>query len=362
MEALQGNWLIDNAAKYQILGIGTPCMDILVKMSTSVLKEMSLQKGDSLVVNNKDRFQEILEKGKQNIQDLTKVLGGSCLNTVKTLSKLGIPTAFLSQVGNDDSWNSFKKLLNQLSIYSISSLTDLPISQVAACITEEGERAFAVYPNVSMNISRDLLTKKLFENVKVLHFEGYVLREYAFSFIKEAVLQAKAAGTMISYDLGCEDIVSNEKFRNAFLELLPQVDVLFANEQEMNALRWLLPLESQISSEKIGSHLVDNYCHTVVLLKGKEGVEIFSKDVGHFIVPTEEVSVVDSDGAGDFFTGGFLAALVEGLPLKECAEIGNVLGGLVVQHEGANLSEGAWDLALKTFEQYVKHIRCQKAS
>jgi sugar/nucleoside kinase (ribokinase family) len=52
-------------------------------------------------------------------------------------------------------------------------------------------------------------------------------------------------------------------------------------------------------------------------------------------VPALSVQVVDTTGAGDSYCGGFLAGLVAGRPLVECAVMGTVSASFVVQACGA---------------------------
>ena len=45
--------------------------------------------------------------------------------------------------------------------------------------------------------------------------------------------------------------------------------------------------------------------------------------------------VVDTTGAGDLFSAGFLAGHVKGRPLKECLIMGSVAAAEVISHYGA---------------------------
>lgn len=47
--------------------------------------------------------------------------------------------------------------------------------------------------------------------------------------------------------------------------------------------------------------------------------------------PLSEDRIVDTNGAGDAFAGGFLGALVLGRPMEECVAIGHRLGAMCVQ-------------------------------
>jgi adenosine kinase len=49
------------------------------------------------------------------------------------------------------------------------------------------------------------------------------------------------------------------------------------------------------------------------------------------VKPLSDDQIVDTNGAGDAFAGGFIGALVAGKSLDDCIEIGHTLGGMCVQ-------------------------------
>jgi sugar/nucleoside kinase (ribokinase family) len=51
---------------------------------------------------------------------------------------------------------------------------------------------------------------------------------------------------------------------------------------------------------------------------------------------------LDTTGAGDLFISGFLFGLLRGKPMAICAHYGALLGGAVVQYEGAEIPGVAW--------------------
>ena len=55
----------------------------------------------------------------------------------------------------------------------------------------------------------------------------------------------------------------------------------------------------------------------------------------HVIAGEKVAKVVDSTGAGDMFAGGFMAAMVEGRSLPDCARVGCITAAEVISHYGA---------------------------
>ena len=63
---------------------------------------------------------------------------------------------------------------------------------------------------------------------------------------------------------------------------------------------------------------------------------------------------VDTTGAGDFYAAGFLAALCEGLNIRQCGTIGAITAGKVIEVVGTTLSEEAWEEIQRLVEQVRK--------
>ena len=85
----------------------------------------------------------------------------------------------------------------------------------------------------------------------------------------------------------------------------------------------------------MGENLFYYGIKNVVMKIGTRGCYIRNKD-GVMIVPAcKGITAVDTIGAGDNFASGFIAALLQGKDIKECAEYANCTAAIAVQHPGA---------------------------
>jgi sugar/nucleoside kinase (ribokinase family) len=107
-----------------------------------------------------------------------------------------------------------------------------------------------------------------------------------------------------------------------------EIDILFANENELAALTGTDDIERGIASiaPKVPVLVVTRGPHGAIALAGGERAE----------VPAEPVArVVDTTGAGDLFAAGFLHGHVGGLPLRDCLKLGAICAAEVISHYGA---------------------------
>ena len=66
---------------------------------------------------------------------------------------------------------------------------------------------------------------------------------------------------------------------------------------------------------------------TLVVVQGQEPQ--------YFSFPAiADSEIVDTNGAGDSFVGGFLAQLIQGKSLATCVHAGNYAAGVVIRHSG----------------------------
>jgi sugar/nucleoside kinase (ribokinase family) len=116
--------------------------------------------------------------------------------------------------------------------------------------------------------------------------------------------------------------------RDAFLSLLPTVDVLLGNEAEALEVTGEATLEGALAA-------LTKSCGVVALTRGASGA-IASDGQGMVSVAAEPVArVEDTTGAGDLFAAGFLLGLARGRALDDCLRLGALAAAEVISHIGA---------------------------
>ena len=79
--------------------------------------------------------------------------------------------------------------------------------------------------------------------------------------------------------------------------------------------------------------LINGATQVAVLTRGAEGISIYSQ-AGEQFVPAKATHIIDTTGAGDGFTAGFIAGLLRGHNLPDCARLGVVLASFVLEKIG----------------------------
>jgi len=82
---------------------------------------------------------------------------------------------------------------------------------------------------------------------------------------------------------------------------------------------------------------------TVVITQGSKATVVASgedaKTQTHEVEPLKPEQIVDTNGAGDAFCGGFIAALASGQSLERAVEVGHRMGRMCVQQSASTSSQ-----------------------
>lgn len=318
--------------KKSVLGIGNALVDILTRIDNdNILNELGLPKGSMQLVDEKvsAKVAKTLER-----YDNTMAPGGSAANTIHGLAKSGVETGFIGFTGNDEAGKFFDNAMRSVGVKPIMFHGDVPSGIAQAIISLDGERTFATHLGAAVLLSENHLSLDIFRGWDYCYVEGYLIANRPL--FKRAIELAKQAGCKVVLDLASYNVVEDN--RDFLMELIPQIDIVFANEEEAKALTHSTPEETL---EFFAKH-----CEIAVVKVGKKGS--FIKRGSEVVkVDCNDVKVIDTTGAGDMYAAGFLAGIIKGYDLKKSGELGNCLAENVIQNLGAKLKEEQWQ-SIKT--------------
>lgn len=271
--------------------------------------------------------------------------GGAPGNVLAILAKLGMKTALISKVGND-----------QFGKFLISTVKDIGVQTKGIAVTEEanttlafvhldsnGDRSFSFYrkPGADMLLSESDVEPELVRNCKVFHFGTVSMtNEPSRGATLHAARIAKGNGIIVSFDPNLrpplwKDLGEAKKMIETGLKY---ADILKVSSEELEFITGLKDLEE-------GSrYILDNYGIKLILVTlGSEGCfyRLGSK-TGR--LPTYDVVTVDTTGAGDAFVGAMLyQIIIRGKPLealsetelKQMVDFSNAAGSLATIRKGA---------------------------
>lgn len=312
----------------RILGIGNALVDVLTKVDNEqILSELHLPKG-SMQLLSTEAYAEVTRRMLALPTKLTT--GGSACNTLLALSHLDAPTGMIGKIGDDENGRFFASYFAQRGISTRLLHDSRPTGVASTFITPDGQRTFGTYLGAAARLTADELQLAWFEGYDYFYIEGYLVQNH--DLVLRAIELAHAAGCEVCLDLASYNIV--EADLDFFRALMPSIDIVFANEQEAQALTGL---EARAAIDALAAT-----CHIAVVKIGKHGVwACHGTEVAH--CPARDVPVVvDTTAAGDYFAAGFMHALAAGEPLATCIARGSLLAGHIIEVVGTELPDATW--------------------
>ena len=315
-----------------VIGIGSALVDILTRIDNDdILKELDIRKGSMHLVDEKST--SIIEKRLENYES-SMAPGGSAANTIHALSKMGIESGFISFIGKDEIGKFFENSMSSVGVKSYLFHTDTASGTARTIISADGERTFATNLGASLELNERVITSDIFKQWDYCYVEGYLIANKPV-FVK-TISTAKACGCKVVLDLASFNVV--EENRDFLNELLPQIDIIFANEEEAKALTLMSAEESlHYIAEKVEIAVVKVGKNGSLIKRGNEIVQI----------GCNKIDVVDTTGAGDMYAAGFLYGLINDYDLESCGIIGNHLAESIIQVIGAKMDEDRWEMFKK---------------
>ena len=328
-----------------ILGIGNALTDILAVLpDDSLLAEFHLPKGSMQhvdVATGDGIWQALKPLG------VKYVAGGSAANTITCTAILGMPSAFIGKVGNDELGQLFRSDQEQYGIRTHLLTSEAHSSGRSMVFVSGGnaERTFAVYLGAALDLVPEDLKPEWFEGYDYFHIEGYLVQNQ--DLVRRAVELARAAGCIISLDLASYNVVeSNLTFLHDIVE--KYVDIVFANETEARAFTGL-------SDPRAALEVLSRISETAIVKVGKAGSWLKRGEEVQFVEPWP-ADPVDATGAGDTYAAGFLYADAQGLPLKACGEIGSIIAAKVVEVIGTKIDIPRWRVAKQEIRELTDSL------
>lgn len=315
--------------RFDILAMGNAIVDVISSETPAFLTERGIPHGSMRLIDapEAEALYAAMARGGHGLRQIS---GGSAANSVVGAAGLGARTAFVGRVAADPLGDFFTHDIRAAGVhFTTAPATDgRPTGRCLILVTPDGERTMNTYLGACQELDTSDLDAALVADAGILYLEGYLWDPASPRAAMQAAIKvAREAGNKVAFTLS--DVFCVTGHRDDFRDLLDShVDIMFGNENEVKSLYQTDDLDAAIAE------LSRHACITVVTRSARGAVVVGG---GHgYEVPGERVPhVVDTTGAGDLFAGGFMAALVQGRPLPDCAAIGCIAAAEVISHFGA---------------------------
>ncbi|KAH7662680.1 Adenosine kinase protein [Dioscorea alata] len=330
-----------------LLGMGNPLLDISAVVDEDFLNRYDIKLNNAILAEEKHvpMYEELATK-----YNVDYIAGGATQNTIRVAQwMLQIPgaTSYMGSIGKDKFGEEMKKnsKAGGVNVHYYEDET-APTGTCAVCVVG-GERSLIANLSAANCYKSEHLKRPenwaLVEKAKYIYIAGFFLTVSPES-IQLVAEHAAAHNKVFSMNLSAPFIC--EFFRDAQEKALPYVDYIFGNETEARTFSKVRGWETENVEEiavKIsalpkasGTHkritvITQSSDPVVVAEDGK--VKLFPV----ILLPKEKL--VDTNGAGDAFVGGFLSQLVQEKSIEECVRAGCYAANVIIQRSGCTYPE-----------------------
>ncbi len=310
--------------KYQAVGIGNAVVDVICQSDDGFLSRMSIEKGIMQLIEM-DRAEFLYE----NMETRTQMAGGSVANTIAGLGALGLSTAFIGRVCDDGPGQDYVREMSDVGTDFVNTPVaggELPTSRSMIFVSPDGERSMNTYLGISTELGSDDVPEDVAGGTGLLVLEGYLFdKDKGKSAFLEAARACRAAGGKAGISLS--DPFCVDRHRDDFRKLVRELDYVIGNDHEWLSLYQTEDLGAALETAAAESGLIvcTRSGEDVVIVEGDETVR----------VPVDEITPVDTTGAGDQFAAGFLYGVATGQPLAVSGRMGCIAAAEVIAHYGA---------------------------
>lgn len=261
--------------------------------------------------------------------------GGDTSNVIVAAARLGKSCGYICRVGDDEFGKSFLDMWRRENIDTSHIIVEKNSFTAVYFISiiNGGKHDFTYY---RMDSAASHLTSKdvnpdYIRRAKIFHSSG--ISQAISATCREAVFKAaetaKRTRALFSYDPNIRlKLWSINTARAVVSYTLEMADIVMPSMEDAKIIT------GYSSYEKAARDILRKGPKIVALKLGQEGCFVMTEDDA-VKVPSFEVNVVDTTGAGDAFDGGFLASILDGLDIRKAAEFANATAALKTLGRGA---------------------------
>ena len=328
-----------SAPRLDVLCIGNAIVDVIANADDDFLTREGLVKGSMRLIDAEEA-----ERLYSHMGPAHQVSGGSAGNTAAGIAALGGRGGFIGQVAPDQLGEFYRHDLTATGVEFITPASDVgePTARSMILVTPDGHRTMNTFLGAAQHLPSSALDEAQIRDAAILYLEGYLwdpeTPRYAMVRAIEVACEARRKVAFTLSDTFCVD-----RHRDGFNQLIDgaRIDILFANQAEVEALAGVAHLESAVTT-------VAAKVETLVVTRSEDGA-LAVRNGERVDVPAEPIAqLVDTTGAGDLFAAGFLLGTAREMSLEQSLRLGAICAAEVIQHYGArpeaNLRALAGDL------------------
>lgn len=281
---------------------------------------------DKVIVGIGEALWDVLPEGKK--------IGGAPANFAYHVSQFGLESCAVSAVGDDELGKEIRSNFEEKKLQTLIETVPYPTGTVQVEIDKLGVPQYDIKENVAWdNIPFTPQIEELAHRTKAICFGSLAQRSKVSRNTIEQFIEAmpKTEDTLIVFDVNLrQSFYSREVLDHS----MKRCNVLKINDEELITISRMLGYQGTDLQSKCWILLGRYHLKMLILTCGVNGSYVFTPGSMSFIA-TPKVKVADTVGAGDSFTGAFVASILKGLSVADAHQKAVNVSAFVCTQRGA---------------------------
>jgi adenosine kinase len=340
------NTRLESLSEGVFLGMGNPLLDIQVQVDKELLERYGLKENDAILAGDEHipLFEEITKR-----DGVKFIPGGATQNTLRVFQwivKEPRRSVFFGAVGKDQYSEKLSEEVSKAGVDARYQVNQEVKTGTCAALIYRHQRSLCAHLGAANTFTiahlENSLNESFIAKASYFYISGFFLTVCPPA-VQKVAEHAASKNKYFMMNLAAPFI--STLFSTPLNDALPYVDILFANKEEIEAYSEANKFGTSDIRE-IARRLVHiekvnkKRPRTVIVTQGPDPI-IVVRDGGmekEFVVEHVE-NIVDTNGAGDAFCGGFIAELISGSRLEDCIRCGCYAASIIIQQEGCTFPE-----------------------
>ena len=260
-------------------------------------------------------------------------IGGAPANFTYHVSQFGLDAVAVSAVGDDELGAEIRQTFEEKDLQTQLATVPYPTGTVAVTLDAKGIPQYEICEGVAWdNIPFSPELEELAHNTIAVCYGTLAQRNSVSRKTIESFIAAMPADGIKICDINLRGTFYNKEILESSMRAC---DILKINDEEIDEVSRLLGAEFP-TQRMAALNLMSRYEVDILILTcGTNGSYIYSMDGTESFLPTPKVKVADTVGAGDSFTGAFIAALLCGKDIKKAHALAVEVSAYVCTQNGA---------------------------
>jgi adenosine kinase len=328
------------------MGMGNPLLDISANVGQDVLDKYDVKLDSAILAEDKHQplYKELISSYNPQF-----IAGGATQNTIRVaqwMMQTPGQTAFMGCVGKDDYAKKLEDCASADGVLVHYMMDAETPTGTCAALIKDGERALVANLAAANNFKLSHLdtdkAKEMIESAKFYYIAGFFLTVSVESL---AVVAEHALANDKTFCLNLSAPFIVDFFGDQLGQAMPYADYLFGNESEAAAYGKKHNMGEDLKEIALAVAALPkknaSRPRTVIFTQGSQStlVACDGKVTEYSVEALAKELLVDTNGAGDAFVGGFLSQLVNGKAMEDCVKAGHWAARCIIQESGTQLGK-----------------------